>query len=169
MLWPIDAAHAENSIIPNPTGSIMVFPKSKDAKMLAPLSGMVVKVDPTYIIIETLSQSSKTKITTNFMNFTADPALKEGVFINEGQPIGVAGDNLNWFCFIKDAVGERKILPLLLGGLLGGLYFAGDSDNNALGVALTGLREDFGFIAKVGFGSFLAGVGVGIIAPKLLK
>lgn len=104
MLWPIDKPHAENSIIPSPDGNLMIFPKSKDAKILAPLAGMVTKAEANFISIETLSQSKKTKITQIFMNLAADlSTIKEGVFVQEGQPLGIAADNLNWSTFIKDA------------------------------------------------------------------
>ena len=170
MLWPIDKPHAENSIIPSPDGNLMIFPKSKDAKILAPLSGMVVKAEANFLKIETLSQSKKTKITQIFMNLAADlSTIKEGVFVQEGQPLGVASDNLNWSTFIKDAAGDLGYPPVYVGGLLGGLFFAGDANNPTILAQASGVKEDFIFIAKVGVGSFLAGVGVGFIAPKLLR
>ena len=169
MIFPIAPTSAENAIIPSPTEGNIIFPKSKGAVILAPLSGLIVKVDTSsnpLIVIETLSQSKRIKITQLFENATLSFSKKAGDFITEGDQFAVAQDNLQWICGIEGPGGKMPANAYYVAGLLGGMFFVGDAKNAAIAQNLQGVKEDFIFVSKVGIGSAIVGAVLGYAYAK---
>lgn len=167
MLWPLRKNDFTEAIVNHKVANVTIK-TGKNNAVVAPFAGVVSVLEPdkdgiggvavTHIISDTKSYAVMMR------GLLPNSNIKAGVIVKEGDTLGPTQGDLLWVGKIQTGKNIVSTNPIEMGGLLGGLFFLGDTDQDLL---FSGTKEDKRGIAdKAGDAvitglTFLAGIGLG--------